>query len=114
MIVHYLLSKKYKYAALTFSLFQSICTAAISAELTILTCRTIDDMDGEAGQAAVLASIAVLSYNQTYQFIGYIVILLYYSVRYYTFIPETARFVRVIGYIAVALLFIYFFARAFN
>jgi hypothetical protein len=66
MIVHYVLSKKYKYAALTFSLFQSICTAATCAELTLLTCKSVDDMDGEGGQAAVLASIGVLSYNQTY------------------------------------------------
>jgi hypothetical protein len=114
MLGHYLLSKKYKYAAMTFSLLQSIIAACVSVELTVRSNTNISDVDGEAVQAAVLASIAVLSYNQIYQFFGYLVILLFYCLRYYSFINELARFVRVIGYIAVALLFIYYFGRFFN
>jgi hypothetical protein len=63
---------------------------------------------------AVLASIGMLSYNQTEQLFAYILSLLYYSIRYYSHVPDLVRFARVTGYFGIAMIFIYFFARSFN
>jgi hypothetical protein len=71
-------------------------------------------MDGDGCLISVLASISMLSYNQTSQFIAYVICFIYYAFRFYDYIPEVIRYVRVLGYMTVSLMFIYFFARAFN
>jgi hypothetical protein len=71
-------------------------------------------MDGDGCLISVLASISMLSYNQTSQFIAYVICFIYYAFRFYDYIPEVIRYVRVLGYGTVSLMFIYFFARAFN
>jgi hypothetical protein len=93
---------------------QSINSLITSNEIIWLTVETIDDLDGESAQAACLASLAMLSYNQTTQLITYLLMFAYYSLRNYSEIPNFARYLRVIGYGLLALIFIYFFARAFN
>jgi len=47
MLVHYLLSKKYKWAALSFSAVQSLNSLITSNELIWLTIKSLDDLDGE-------------------------------------------------------------------
>lgn len=71
-------------------------------------------MDGDGCLISVLASISILSYNQTLQFIAYMICLIYGAIRYYHYIPDGTRYVRVLGYSTVSLMFIYFFARAFS
>jgi hypothetical protein len=114
MVVHYYLTKKYKWAAVIFSAVQSINSLITSNEIVWLTVNSIDDIDGESAQAACLASLAMLSYNQTTQLITYLLMFAYYSLRNYSEIPNFARYLRVIGYGLLALIFIYFFARASN
>ena len=45
---------------------------------------------------------------------AYFIAILYYGIRFYTYVPDFLRYVRVLGYGTVAIMFIYFFARAFN
>jgi hypothetical protein len=63
MLVHYYLSKKFKWAAAIFSAVQSINSLITSNEIVWMTISSIDELDGETAQAACLASLAMLSYN---------------------------------------------------
>jgi hypothetical protein len=63
MLVHYYLTRKYKWAANIFSAVQSFNSLVTANEIIWLTVRTINDVDGEAVIAACLASLAMLSYN---------------------------------------------------
>ena len=63
MLAHYLLSKRYKWAALSFSAVQTLNSIITSNELIWLTIKSLDELDGEGVQAAALASISMLSYN---------------------------------------------------
>ena len=63
MLVHYYLSKKFKWAAAIFSAVQSINSLITSNEIVWMTISSIDELDGETAQAACLGSLAMLSYN---------------------------------------------------
>lgn len=114
MLVHYYLTRKYKWAAMIFSAVQSINSLITSNEIIWLTVPSINDLDGESAQAACLASLAMLSYNQTTQLFTYIFMFAYYALRNYSEIPIFSRYLRVIFYGLLALIFTYFFARASN
>jgi len=62
----------------------------------------------------MLASLAMMSYNQTTQLISYIIMFSYFSIRNYYKISSFERYLRVILYALLATMFIYFFARASN
>jgi len=63
MLIHYCLAKKYKIAASLFSAIQTLNSIISTTELIWLCNLKIDDLDRESTQAAVLASIAMLSYD---------------------------------------------------
>lgn len=63
MVIHYCLTKKYKWAAVIFSAVQSVNSLITTNEISWLTVKSIDELDGESAQAACLASLAMLSYN---------------------------------------------------
>lgn len=114
MLIHYYLTRKYKWAANIFSAVQSINSLVTANEMVWLTFPSINDVDGEAAQAACLASLAMMSYNQTTQLFTYMVMFAYYALRNYSEIPVFSRYLRVISYGLLFNMFLYFYARAWN
>ena len=94
LIIHYFLARKYILAANLFSAVQTLQFFICSTELMWLINSKIDEIDGQSTNTAVLASFAMLSYDQNVQLFTYILGLIHFGVRNYYHIAPL-RYARV-------------------
>lgn len=73
-----------------------------------------EEADGFVVYAAIIASLAMLSYSQTHLLISMIIALIYFVWRSYFWYTNRNRYIRFSMYMVITYIFIYFFARRFQ
>eukprot|EP00347_Sterkiella_histriomuscorum_P013635 403363966 len=111
LVLHYLLSRKYKFFATQFTNFQSIAIFVAMIEAMILGNPTQASVDGFILIPGILVSAAFASYDQRTVLVSYICIMIYSLVRTLKWINDDFRYARFNIFVVTALGIVYTFAR---